>query len=169
MSAPLEPWLRGPVPGVAPLFQPAAHILLQVGEEVRAVVSGLAPDQLWARPAGLAPIGFHVLHLAGATDRLFTYARGGTLSDAQQEAIAAEKAAAEARPAADAILGTLDRAIAAAVAQVAATTEADALAPRALGRAQIPTNALGLMMHAVEHAARHAGQITTLARVVRGS
>lgn len=169
MSAPLEPWLRGPVPGVAPLLQPAAHILLQVGEEVRAVVSGLTPDQLWARPADLAPIGFHVLHLAGATDRLFTYACGGTLSEAHHEAIAAEKAAADTRPAAEAILATLDRAVAAAVAQIAVTTEADALAPRALGRAQIPTNALGLMMHAVEHSARHAGQIVTLARVVRGS
>jgi uncharacterized damage-inducible protein DinB len=169
MSAPLEPWLRGPVPGVAPLFQPAAHILLQVGEEVRAVVSGLTPDQLWARPAGLAPVGFHALHLAGALDRLFTYARGETLTEAQQQQIADEKAAAEAKPAAEAILATLDRAIAAAVAQLAATTEADALVPRALGRARIPTNALGLMMHAVEHSARHAGQIATLARVVRRS
>ncbi len=169
MSAPLEVWLRGPVAGVPPMMQPAAHILLQVGEEVRAVVSGLTPEQLWARPSGLAPIGFHVLHLAGATDRLFTYARGGTLSEAQHAAIALETAGAEAQPTGEAILAVLDRAIAAAVAQVASTTEAAALAPRALGRAQLPTNALGLLMHAVEHAARHAGQITTLGRIVRPS
>lgn len=169
MSAPLEPWLRGPVPGVAPLMQPYAHVLLQVGEEVRVVVSALTLEQLWARPAGLAPIGFHALHLAGALDRLFTYARGEALTDAQQAQIAAEKAATEEKPAAGVILGTLDRAIAAAVAQLGATSEPDALTPRALGRALIPTNALGLMMHAVEHAARHTGQIATLSRVVRGS
>ncbi len=169
MSVPLEPWLRGPVPGVSPMLQPAAHILLQVGEEVRGVVSGLSPAQLWARPAGGAPIGFHVLHLAGSLDRLLTYARGATLSEAQHEAIAAEKAAAETQPAAALLLARLDDAIAAAVAQIAATTEADALTPRVLGRAQISTNALGLLMHAVEHSARHAGQIATLARFVRAS
>jgi len=149
------------------MLQPAAHILLQVGEEVRGVVSGLTPEELWARPGGASPIGRHVLHLAGSLDRLFTYARGGTLSEAQRAAIAEESADAGARPAADVLLATLDQAIAAAVAQLAMTSEADVLAPRALGRAQIPTNALGLLMHGVEHSARHAGQIVTTARIVR--
>jgi len=167
MSAALEVWLRGPVPGVPPMLQPAAHILLQVGEEVRAVVSGLAPGQLWARPGGSAPIGFHVMHLAGALDRLYTYARGEALSAAQQAMVVAENAAADACPAAADVLAALDRAVVAAVAQLAATSDADALAPRALGRAKIPTNALGLLMHGVEHSARHAGQIATLVRIVR--
>jgi len=169
MSAPLEVWLRGAVPGVPPMLQPAAHILLQVGEEVRGVVSGLTPGQLWAAPAGASSIGRHVLHLAGSLDRLFTYARGESLSDAQRAAIADEGTADSTRPEADALLATLDQAIAAAVAQLAATSEADTLVPRALGRAQVPTNALGLIMHGVEHSARHAGQIATTARIVRAT
>jgi len=169
MSAPPEVWLRGPVPGVPPMLQPAAHILLQVGEEVRGVVSGLTPEQFWATPGGASPIGRHVLHLAGSLDRLFTYARGETLSEAQRAAIADEAAAATMKPAADVLLATLDHAIAAAVAQLAATSEADLLVPRGLGRAQLPTNALGLLMHGAEHSARHAGQIATTARIVRAT
>jgi hypothetical protein len=33
-----EVWMRGPVPDIPPLLQPAAHALLQCLEEVRAVV-----------------------------------------------------------------------------------------------------------------------------------
>jgi len=78
-----ELWLAGPVDGVPPYLQPAAHALLQA----RAEVSGLAPsvdaETLWARTGG-ASAGFHLLHLAGALDRLFTYARGERLNDAQK-------------------------------------------------------------------------------------
>ncbi|HKV12888.1 MAG TPA: DinB family protein, partial [Thermoanaerobaculia bacterium] len=38
---PPEVWLRGPVPGIPPLLQPAAHALLQTVEEVSRVVSPL--------------------------------------------------------------------------------------------------------------------------------
>ena len=32
-----EAWLRGPVPGVAPVLQPAAHALIQANEDVAAL------------------------------------------------------------------------------------------------------------------------------------
>ena len=38
-------------------------------------------------PGGAASIAFHVRHIAGATDRLLTYARGETLDDAQKAKI----------------------------------------------------------------------------------
>jgi hypothetical protein len=39
---------------------------------------------------------------------------------------------------------------------------------RAVGRAQLPSTVIGLLFHGAEHSARHAGQIATLAKVVRG-
>src|SRR5689334_5992234 len=85
-----EVWMRGPVPDVPPLLQPAAHALLQCLEEVQAVVSLLPTEQLWARPGGAASVGFHVRHAAGSLDRLLTYARGEGLSKEQREVLAAE-------------------------------------------------------------------------------
>jgi hypothetical protein len=85
-----EPWLRGPVPGVSPLLQPAAHAFIMSIEDCEAAVSGLTPDQLWMSPEGAASVGFHLLHLAGSTDRLLTYARGERLSEAQRAMLVAE-------------------------------------------------------------------------------
>jgi hypothetical protein len=68
MTPPAQPevWMRGPVPDIPPLLQPAAHALLQCLEEVRAVVSPLSTDHLWARPGGAASVGFHVRHATGS-------------------------------------------------------------------------------------------------------
>ena len=85
-----EVWMRGPLPGYPPLLQPVAHSLLQSLEEVRAHLSGLTPDELWARPQGAASVGYHVRHAAGSLDRLLTYARGAMLSAEQLSALTAE-------------------------------------------------------------------------------
>src|SRR5688500_17479518 len=84
-----EPWLRGAVPGIAPVLQPAAHALLQAQEDISTLAPTLLTELLW-RQAGAATAGFHALHLAGALDRLFTYARGESLTDAQKAAARAE-------------------------------------------------------------------------------
>src|SRR4030095_16133200 len=70
-----EPWLRGPVPGIPTLLQPAAHAFLLALEDVEVAVSDVSVDQLWLEPGGAASLGFHLLHLTGSTDRLLTYAR----------------------------------------------------------------------------------------------
>jgi hypothetical protein len=61
-----EVWLRGPIDGIQPLLQPAAHTLVQVGEDVLPIVQGLTPVQLWARPGNSASIGCHMAHLPGS-------------------------------------------------------------------------------------------------------
>jgi uncharacterized damage-inducible protein DinB len=38
-----------------------------------------------------------------------------------------------------------------------------------VGRARLPTNVLGLLFHTAEHAARHAGQVVTTMKLVRGT
>src|SRR5580765_2028578 len=94
MSSIPEVWLTGPVPGVTPLLQPAAHALLQARAEVAAFAPTVSRDELW-RQRGGATAGYHLLHMAGALERLFTYARGESLSDAQK---ATAKAEAQSHP-----------------------------------------------------------------------
>src|SRR5207237_3014922 len=85
-----EWWQRGPVEGIPALLQPVAHILLQVRESVLELVDGLTESEWNARPAGVASAAFHVRHIAGVIDRLFTYARGSALSTEQFAAIQSE-------------------------------------------------------------------------------
>src|SRR5262245_22663826 len=89
MSEP-EVWLRGSIPGIAAHLQPVAHSLLQSREEVQRVIEGMTPEHLWHAHPNAASIGFHVLHAIGSLDRLFTYARGAALSDAQREILRQE-------------------------------------------------------------------------------
>src|SRR5262245_63615461 len=90
MTPQTEAWQRGPVPGFEPLLMPVVHALIQVREDLHRLVERVPPDHVWQRPGGAASIGFHVQHTGGALDRLFTYARGESLSDAQR-AVAKEE------------------------------------------------------------------------------
>lgn len=87
-----EWWQRGPIPDVPDLLQPVAHILLQVGESVEELTASLTPSEWNARPSGIASAAFHARHITGVIDRLFTYARGDSLSTEQFAAIKHEGA-----------------------------------------------------------------------------
>jgi uncharacterized damage-inducible protein DinB len=169
MTMPSEVWLRGPVDGIPPLLQPAAHAILQVGEDVLPLVADLPPHQLWARPAGAAALGFHLLHLPGSLDRLLTYSRGAALTPEQVNALAAERTAHEDRPELTRLLARFASGIDAAIAYLRTVPETSLLTPREVGRKRLPSTTLGLIVHAAEHSSRHAGQIVTLNKVVRGS
>jgi len=159
-------WLRGPIEGVPRLLMPAVHALLQVREELEAAIPPLTRAQLWARPGGAAPIGFHLKHLAGSLDRLITYAEGRQLDDRQRAALAAEAAESGEQPLE--LLALVRRAIDDAVRRIRAMPVDRLDAPREVGRDRLPSTVLGLVFHAAEHAQRHAGQIATTIRVVRG-
>lgn len=161
-----EVWLRGPVPGVPPHLQPVAHALLQVRGEVDTALEGFPEERLWSRPAGAASIGFHLQHLAGVVDRLFTYARGEALTPAQRDALAAEgtpQGGVRAEDLARAFHAQVDRAL----EQLRATGEHTLNEPRGVGQKQLPSTVLGLLFHAAEHAERHLGQLLVTARVLR--
>jgi len=163
-----EPWLRGPMAGIPALLQPVAHAFLLALEDVEAAVSDLTADQLWLEPGGAASPGFHLVHLAGSTDRLLTYARGEGLSAAQRAALAAERALTCPYPTLDDLLAGWRTIVEAALRQLAATPEGTLSDVRLVGRAQLPSTVLGLLFHAAEHAQRHVGQLVTTARIVRG-
>lgn len=164
-----EPWLRGPLAGVDPLLMPAAHALMQVVEDVERAASDLSTEDLWARPGGAASVGFHLRHLAGSTDRLLTYARGEALSAEQMAFLRAEEELGDAPEDARTLLDRVRRTVDGAMAEYGRRLSVDELlAPRAVGRARLPTTLLGLLFHVAEHAQRHAGQTVTTAKVVRG-
>lgn len=167
MSQP-EAWLRGPVGGVPPLLMPAAHALIQVREDLHAAVAGLTPDQLWVKPGGAASIGFHLRHLSGSLHRLCAYAQGRKLTPEEVAAIRLEGEPGAPPATADELLAVVDAAVEEGLGALRSTDESAVLEPRAVGRAQLPSNVLGLLFHAAEHAQRHTGQVIATAKVVRG-
>lgn len=161
-----EWWQRGPIDGVPAVLQPVAHILLQVGESVDELVANLTEAQWNARPGGVASAAFHVRHIPGVIDRLFTYARGGSLSEQQFASLRAE---GEPLAAADVprTLAALHARVDTAVAELR-TTDATTLGDfRAVGRAKLPSTVIGCLVHGAEHAMRHVGQLSVTARVAR--
>ena len=164
---PREVWLRGPVPGIASLLQPAAHALIQAAEEVRRTVAPLSDDVLWKTPGGAASVGFHVRHAAGSLDRLYTYARGEMLSATQLAALKRETAPEEQGNAAAAeLVAVFEAQVERALAQLRDTLADRLTEPREVGRARLPSTVLGLLFHGAEHTQRHVGQTITTAKIV---
>lgn len=192
MTTDREEWLKGPVEGIPALLQPTAHALLQVRKELHALMEGFPDELLWSRPAGVASVGFHLQHLTGVLDRLFTYARGEQLSEAQLAALKAEglasaqpqetprempqepspKATWGMVPSIGPISGILvvhfDLQVEKALAQLSATDPGTLTDTRYVGRARIPSTVIGLLMHATEHTTRHYGQLLVTARILQG-
>ncbi|MGH7507237.1 MAG: DinB family protein, partial [Longimicrobiales bacterium] len=147
----VEAWLRGPLDEVPPHLMPVAHALVQAREDLRAAAGGLSPEQLWCRPGGAASVGFHLRHIAGSLDRLFTYAQGRQL-DAEQFAALKQEGTPGTSPAPAAeLLDGIERVVDGALETLRETDDEDLLVPRTVGRAQLPSNVLGLLFHAAEH------------------
>jgi uncharacterized damage-inducible protein DinB len=168
MTAPHpEPWQSGPVEGVPALLQPVAHALLNCQEQIHDALDGITSEQLAARPQNVASLEFHLRHACGSLDRLFTYARGESLSDAQREYLSAEKTASRNPPAVGELLALVDEHVERAIDQLRTTDDSALVTPREVGRAKLPSTVMGLLFHGAEHTARHTGQIVTTAKLVR--
>ena len=163
-----EWWQRGPVEGVPAVLQPVAHILLQVRESVGELVDGLSEDQWNQRPAGVASAAFHVRHMTGVIDRLFTYARGQSLSAEQLASIPVEGTQLAIADVPQ-ILDALSKQVDAAVAELKTIDVATLGDFRGIGRKQLPSTVIGCLVHGAEHAMRHVGQLSVTVRVVRSN
>ena len=163
-----EWWQRGPVEGVPAPLQPVAHILLQVRETVLEIVPGLTESEWNARPAGVASAAFHVRHITGVIDRLFTYARGESLDEQQFSALRGEGAhlTIDDVPVA---LGALGARVDAAIAELRSVDPNKLGDFRAVGRAKLPSTVIGCLVHGAEHAMRHVGQLSVTTRIVRAN
>ena len=163
-----EWWQRGPIEGVPAVLQPIAHILLQVRESVGELVEGLTLDEWNARPAGVASAAFHVRHISGVIDRLFTYARGDALSESQFEAHRSEGAELDASGLA-AVLDALSARVDLAIVELREVDPATLGEFRGVGRARLPSTVIGCLVHGAEHAMRHVGQLSVTTRIVRSA
>jgi uncharacterized damage-inducible protein DinB len=163
-----EAWLRGPVPGVPAELMPAAHAFIDALEELAAAAVDLAPGELWLRPGGAASVGFHLTHARGSTERLLTYARGELLSPAQIASIREEGEPADPPASAAELLAGLRQAVSAALEHYRGVDPATLREPRRVGRAGLPSTVHGVLFHAAEHTRRHAGQVVTTVRIIRG-
>ena len=164
MSDPIEPWLRGPLEGVDPLLCPLIYSFQQASEDLRKWTEGLTTEQVWARPHGLAPLGFQIRHIGGSVERLMTYVFGGQLSEKQMHDLATQM---DPGASLDELLAEMERRFAAAEAKVRSIDPATLHQPREVGRKRLPTTVGGLLTHIAEHMQRHVGQAIVTAKIVR--
>jgi uncharacterized damage-inducible protein DinB len=158
-----EPWMRGPIAGVDPFLAPVLYTFQQAREDLRLWTEGLTTGQLWAAPYGCASVGFHLRHIAGSTGRLMSYLQGKPLNAGQFEALQAEHDPAGAGR--DELLALIDAAFDDAGTVVRALDPATLRDPRAVGRQQLPTTVIGLLVHIAEHTQRHVGQAISAAKL----
>lgn len=161
-----EYWLAGPVDGIIPVLQPVVHAVLQAKREIGDIMAVFPHQLIWEKPGGVASVAFHLQHIAGVLDRLFTYARGLQLLPQQLDYLQKEGVMDTAlKP--GVLLSQLDRQVGLSVAYLRSFTDYNAVfETRFVGRKQIPSNVLGLLFHAAEHTQRHTGQLLVTARIL---
>lgn len=154
--------MRGIVPGIDPVIGHLLRASEHIREDIERAIAPLTAEQIWATPHGMTSVGFHTKHLAGSTERLCTYLKGGQLSPEQFAALKAESAGHE----------TAEQLLAGVRAALAHYEElVRALAPsrfgdvREIGRRRHHTTAISLAIHIAEHGLRHVGQAIAAAKL----
>ena len=164
----LEVWMRGSIAGLSPMLQPVAHALLQVREEVNSLMTDFPEELLWEKPADVASVAFHLQHLSGVLDRLFTYANDKMLDEDQLELLELEKVSPQYDLTVKKLLTRFNNQVNKALTQLKNTNEKTLLEPRGIGRKKIPTNVIGLYFHAAEHSTRHFGALLVTVKILKG-
>ena len=176
-----EPWLRGSLTEVDAVARGVLHALELAKEDLEKWCGALSDEQMNRRPVGLAPVAFHLRHIARTLDRLLTYAEGQQLNEDQLASMKSEMEVGGGptpRFPSDSVLrgswGTredlfaeFERGIESAMERVRAIGPAGYEEARGVGRKMLPTSVGGLLVHCADHTQRHVGQAVTTAKVVR--
>jgi uncharacterized damage-inducible protein DinB len=162
-----EAWLLGTVDGYPDSLLPVAHALLQARTELRFLRTDVSDAEAHLTPGGAASIGFHVAHIAGSLDRLFSYARGEALNPTQFEFLRREAERGLTWTTTDLATATLSR-INQCLMTLRHTPNEMLSQRRTVGRNQLPSTVRGLLFHAAEHTTMHMGQIRTTLKIIRG-
>ena len=159
----IEPWLSGAHSAIHPSLRPLLFSLEQAQQDLRHWTLGLSQDQVWAQPLGLAPLGFQLRHIAGSVDRLFTYVEGDQLCEMQMTALRSEMI-----PGATLVelFAEIDAVFEQVVRKVKLLDAASLADNRGVGRKQLPTTVIGLLVHIAEHTQRHVGQAILTVKVL---
>jgi uncharacterized damage-inducible protein DinB len=158
-----EPWLRGTLTDVAAVPRAVLHALELAQEDILRWCGELSDAELNARPDGIAPVAFHVRHIARSIDRLLSYAEGKRLDDSQIAALNSELDVGATR---DELFAELDAALGRAVVRIRQFDANRLQEPRPVGTKLLPTTVGGLLVHVADHTQRHVGQAITTATIV---
>ena len=159
----IEPWLSGSHSAIHPCFRPLLFSLEQAQQDLRHWTLRLSEEQVWAQPLGLAPLGFQLRHIAGSVDRLFTYVEGNQLSERQLTALRSEMIPGASL---NELLAEMDAVFQRVVQKVERLDAIAITENRGVGRKQLPTTVIGLLVHIAEHTQRHVGQAVLTAKVL---
>jgi hypothetical protein len=162
-----HPWLRGPVDGVPAGLQPVAHALVQSKEDVREIMDGFPDELLWSRVAGLAPVGFHLRHIRGVIDRLFTTAARGVVTEEQRQHLEVERRVTDEGVTVVGLVAAFDEQVGRSLDHLRNTDPETLFDAREVGSKRLPSTVAGLLFHAAEHAQRHCGQLLVTTRVLQ--
>ncbi len=158
-----EPWLRGTLTEVPAVPRAVLHALEMAKEDIERWCGDLSNEELNVRPAGIAPVAFHVRHIARSLDRLLTYAEGNPLT---AEQLAGLKTELDTGATKNELFAELTSALEKSTARIRAFNVADLGQVRGIGKKQLPTSLGGLLVHVADHTQRHVGQAITTAKVV---
>jgi uncharacterized damage-inducible protein DinB len=159
-----EPWLRGTRGELDAVARQFVHSMEQAEEDLQRWCGGLTDEEMNARPMQLAPVAFHLRHIARSLDRLLSYAEGTQLDATQMAALRAEldEGATTA-----AVFAELRRGLEDAKRRAMAFSSAQYNQGRVVGKKMLPTTVGSLIVHCAEHTQRHVGQAITTAKVLQ--
>ena len=159
-----EPWLRGTLNDVPAVPRAVLHALELAKDDLQYWCESLTDEELNLEFQGIAPVAFHLRHIARSIDRLLTYAEGHELDATQIAALKSEKSAGATH---DQLFGDLDASFASAAERIRALGLNSLNEGRAVGIKKLPTTVGGLLVHVADHTQRHVGQAVTTAKFVR--
>lgn len=157
-----EPWLRGTLTEVAAVPRAVLHALELAREDILRWCSGLTDDELNVRPAGIAPVAFHIRHIVRSADRLLTYAEGAQLTPTQLDVMKTELDPGATNRS---LFSEFNEALNRANARIRAIGASHLEESRKVGRKELPTSVGGLLVHVADHTQRHVGQAITTAKI----
>ena len=164
MTESVERWLAGPVKDIPSLLQPVAHALIQAAKEIRTMMTDFPEEKLFDKPAEVASPGFHLKHIKGVLDRLFTYAANNQLSPEQLVYLKSE---GEPVGNVSELVQQLEFQVGACLKSLSEIDESTFTQFRGVGRKQLPSTVIGLLFHAAEHTMRHTGQLLVTTAVLK--
>lgn len=159
----VEPWMSGTLSGLNPVLAALLYSFQHARADLEAWTKDLSTEDLSRGVLGLAPVSFHIRHIAGSVDRLLTYAREEQLSAVQMAALREESGTGLSR---DELLKLLDDAFERAGSTIRKLDPGSLDDKREIGRKRIPVPLATLLVHIAEHTQRHVGEAIVTAKAV---
>ncbi|MEO7120633.1 MAG: DinB family protein [Ginsengibacter sp.] len=167
MESKSEVWQRGPSENIPIILQPVAHALLQAREELNFIMKDFPESLLWERRAGVASPAFHLQHLRGVLDRLFTYAKNKSLTHEQLTALSIEGNKENFNGNIGELIDLFNKQVEVSINELRNTNTNELTEVRLVGRKKIPSTLMGLYVHSAEHTMRHIGQLLVTVKVLK--